>query len=245
MLRVAICGRNLAELRKILAKFPVRLVERNPAVVLSYGGDGALLGSERLFPGVPKCPLRDRAANPKCPDHAEESILRRLLAGDLRETPLIKLRAQIRGERRLVAINDIVVHNRFTTSALRYRLWLDDDLYANRVVGDGLVVATPFGSTGYYRSITHSLFKLGIGLAFNNSMEPVDHLVIADDSQVRLEVLRGPAVVMADNENARLILNRGDQVAISKAATGTSVFGLETFRCPACYRLRQENPDAF
>ena len=38
MLRIAICGRALDQLREMLAKFPVRIVDRKPDVVISYGG---------------------------------------------------------------------------------------------------------------------------------------------------------------------------------------------------------------
>ncbi len=243
MLKVAICGRHLDDLRRILQPYPVKLVTRRPDLIISYGGDGALLGAEREFPGVPKLPLRDRRSNPKCSEHAEEQILSLLMAGRLSETELMKLEARMRDDT-LLAINDIVVHNRVTTSALRYRIWLDDELYAGRVVGDGLVVATPFGSTGYYRSITHSLFKLGIGLAFNNSTEPTDHLVIGDATTICVEVLRGPAVVLADNAPEKLELHHGDRVTIRRTGATARILGIDIFRCPACYRLRQENTDA-
>ena len=51
--RVKIVGRNLDDLRPLLKMFPVKLVETEPDLVISYGGDGSLLGAERDFPGVP------------------------------------------------------------------------------------------------------------------------------------------------------------------------------------------------
>lgn len=244
-LRAAICGRNLEGLRRLLAKSPVSIVKSKPDLVISYGGDGALLGAERDFPGIPKLPLRDSCRNPQCPAHGEEKILGLLVRGRLKPAPLLKLEAACGGHT-LTAVNDIVLHNRVTTSAIRYRIWLDGELYANRIVGDGLVAATPFGSTGYYRSITHSIFKLGVGLAFNNSTEPTDHLVIRDDTVIRVEILRGPAVLLADNCPAShtIHLKRHDTVVIRKSPQTASILGLEAFRCPACARLRQENPDA-
>ena len=243
MLKVAIYGRNLPDLRRILGNYPVQVVRQRPDLVISYGGDGAFLGAERDCPGVPKLPLRDRRCNPKCPQHAEEQVIEELLAGRLNETTLMKLRAVARRQK-FLAVNDVVIHNQVMTSAVRYRISLDDELYANRVVGDGLVAATPFGSTGYYRSITRSLFKLGIGLAFNNSTEPTDHLVIAEDTTIRVEILRGPAVVGTDNAAERILLKLGDVVTISKSREVARVLGIEAFRCPACARLRQANPDA-
>ena len=241
-----LCGRHLDDLRQLLTGLPVREVTARPDLILSYGGDGALLGAERAFPGVPKLPLRDRRANPPCPDHGEAATLASLIAGRLQEARLIMLEATVMGrpDGVLTAVNDIVVHNRIITSAVRYRVWLNDVLYANQVVGDGLVAATPFGSSGYYRSITHSIFKTGLGLAFNNSTEPTHHLVLPETTQVRVQILRGPAVLLADNAPGRLTLAAGAEVVIQRSPQVATVLGLEIFRCPICARRRQDNPDA-
>lgn len=238
-LRAAICGRNLADLRRYLEHAAIRVVSSSPDVVISYGGDGSLLGAERDHPGVPKCPLRDSRANPKCPAHTEEELLRQLAAGTLGETRLMKIEADAGGGNRAVGLNDVSVSKEQISSAVRYRIWLDEEPYAGQIVGDGLVVATPFGSTGYYRSITHSMFRLGLGLAFNNSTEPTDHLVVEDDTVIRVEVIRGPAVLLADNAPATARLGKGDAVTVRKSNEWATVLGLDTFRCPECYALRQ------
>lgn len=240
-LRVAICGRNLTDLQRFLEPFPARIVTEKPDLVISYGGDGALLGAERDFPGVPKFPLRDSRSNGKCPEHGEEALLTRLFAEQLTPTAMMKLEGDVDNRGRVLAVNDIVVAKRIFSSAVRYRVWLDDEIYANQIVGDGLVAATPFGSTGYYRSITHSMFRLGIGLAFNNSTEPTDHLVVSPESQVRVEVIRGPAVLLADNAPERVRLRRGDHVRITVHPERMTVLGLDAFRCSECMRHRSNN----
>ena len=240
-LRAAICGRNLADLRRYLERASIDVVTSSPDVAISYGGDGALLGAERDWPGVPKCPLRDSRANPKCPAHGEESVLRQLADGELAETRLMKIEADAGEGNRVVGLNDVLVSKAQISSAVRYRIWLDGAPYAGQIVGDGLVVATPFGSTGYYRSITHSMFRLGMGLAFNNSTEPTDHLVVEEDTAIRVRVIRGPAVLLADNAPAAARLGRGDTVLVRKSEGCATVLGLEAFRCPVCHALRQGN----
>ncbi|MBT3380982.1 MAG: hypothetical protein HN742_42615 [Lentisphaerae bacterium] len=240
-MRVALCGRNLGDLRELLAPLPVTCVDVDPELVISYGGDGALLGAERDYPGVPKCPLRDSRANPKCAAHSEESVLRQLVDGGLSEERIARLVGETQDGKSIVGINDVLINKHTISSAVRYRLWLDGELYMNQIVGDGLVIATPFGSTGYYRSITHSLFRVGIGLAFNNSTEPLDHLVIDRGSVVTVEIIRGPAVMLADNDPVRIPLVEGDHVTVRKSEQSTRVLGLDVFRCPDCLRLRQES----
>ena len=238
-MRVALRGRNLDGLRDMLRGLPLQIAEDEPDVVISYGGDGSLLGAEREFPGVTKCPIRDQQTRPKCPQHGEEHILQRLVAGDLPSSRLAKITASKQGGEEVVGLNDILINKQNISSAVRCRLWLDGELYENQIVGDGVVMATPFGSTGYFRSITRSLFRVGIGLAFNNCTEPLDHLVIDSTSTIRVEIIRGPAVLLADNDPARVPLTGGDVVTVRGAETATRILGLDGFRCQECYRLRQ------
>ncbi len=239
-MRIAITGRNLDILRKILQDFPFDIVTEKPDVVISYGGDGALLGAERAFPGVPKLPVRDRSENFNCQHHGEAETLQKLLDGNLREFPIMKLEATA-NNCTVAGINDVIVNKQNIASAVRYSLWLDNEIYETQIVGDGVVVASPFGSTGFYRSITRSFFRTGIGIAFNNSTEPLDHLVVLEDTAIEVEIIRGPAVLLADNDPLRIALSCGDTVAIRKSDQETVILGLDIFRCKVCYQLRQQN----
>jgi NAD+ kinase len=85
------------------------------------------------------------------------------------------------------------------------------------IIGDGVIISTPFGSTGYYRSITDGIFEVGIGVAFNNSTEQVDHMVLREDSEVEIRIMRGPAVAYADNNEQEISLKAGDKIVIRKS----------------------------
>jgi len=121
---------------------------------------------------------------------------------------------------------------------VRYSVWIDDDLYADEVVGDGMVVSTVHGSTAYYRSITHSVFRVGIGLAFSNSTEVTNHLVIPEHSIIRVEITRGPALLVADNSPDFIELNEGSKIIISKSSGTATLLGLDNFMCQECRKLR-------
>lgn len=239
-MRIAICGRNLDDLRGLLAGLPIEVVSTDPELVISHGGDGALLGAERLFPGIPKLPLRDHRHNPKCADHDERRILEAMVAGTLPMTAIDRLVATTDKGESICGINDVFINKENICCAVRYRLWIDGRLDNSQVVGDGLVVATPFGSTGYYRSITKSLFRVGIGLAFNNSTEPLDHQVVGGNSVIEVEILRGPAVLLADNDPRRIHLHEGSRVRISRDPRQTKVLGLDGFRCRRCFAMRAD-----
>jgi NAD+ kinase len=216
MKRVLVLGHDAETIRRLVRDKGLEDVNTEPDVILTHGGDGLLLGSEREWPGVPKLALRWSRRGRKCEPHQIEEALDRLIGGQLERRTFLKLRGQAQGET-LVGLNDVVVHNAQPTSGVRYRVWIDEQEFSDEITGDGVVVATPFGSTAYYRSITRGTFRVGIGLAFNNSIEQVDHLVLPEESVIRVRITRGPAIVLADNSPRVIHLDDGDEAVIRRA----------------------------
>ncbi len=232
-LRVMVVGKHQQEVISQLDRFGLELDESHPEVVISYGGDGTLLGAERAWPGVPKVALRDSQRCRTCSHESNEVILRHLAEGRLKRTEFMKLEASARG-RRLVCLNNVIVHNAIITSGVRYRVWIDDESYGDReIVGDGLVVSTPFGSAAYYRSITHSTIRVGIGLAFNNSIEPINHLVLAESSLIRIRITRGPATLTGDQAPDKIEVDRGDEILICRSEHAATILVYDRVQYPA------------
>ena len=146
----------------------------------------------------------------------------------------------ILGDRKRYAVNDVFIHNTNNVSALRYQVKIDDDIYAREVVGDGVGVSTVHGSTAYYRSITHGSFRVGIGIAFSNSTELLNHLVLQEDSVIKVRILRGPSELVFDNSPEVTPLHEGDIVTIRKSDKTAQMLGLDVFMCSECRRIRRE-----
>jgi NAD+ kinase len=216
-MKIKIFGEDIESIKDLILKTGFEIVENDPEYIISYGGDGTLMRSENAFPSIPKILLRNSAICKKCSDFSNEEVLNKVLNNSYKIEKLIKLEAVSNGKT-LTATNDIIVHNQNPRNGIRYMLTINDKPYIREVIGDGIVVATPFGSTGYYRSITDSFFEIGIGLAFNNSTEQADHMVLQDNSVIELTVTRGPAEVFADNNTDSIILDDGDKVLIKKSS---------------------------
>lgn len=237
-MKIALEGKNLHDIRSLLEAENFEIVkDGSPELVVAYGGDGALLGAERKYPGIPKLPIRDSRTAPHCKKHSPEKQIASFLDGSISKSELIKVSGCC-NDCKLLAINDIFIHNLDPVSAVRYRVWINDELYANEIVGDGVGIATVHGSTAYYRSITHSIFRIGIGLAFSNSTEVVNHLVLPEDSIIRIKITRGPAMLVADNAPERLELTENDEIILQKAQEKAVVYGLADFMCQKCRLLR-------
>ena len=239
-MKIKLVGKNLEDIRPLLSRYGFEEAEREFELVIAHGGDGALLGAEREDPGVPKLPIRDAGTAELCPEHRCELQLEAFQRGETPLTVLPKVAGTARG-RTLYALNDVFLHSLELSSALRYRVRIDGELYANEVVGDGVGLSSVHGSTAYYRSITHSIFRVGLGLAFSNSTEEVNHLVLNSTSRVEIEVVRGPGVLIADNSPEQIVLNEGEKVLLFESELQARIYGLANFMCPKCRLLRHPN----
>ncbi len=209
--------KHRATLEALVKSAGIECVADAPDVVISYGGDGTLMRAEYAYPGIPKLLLKGSAICKLCSPLSNEEVLKKFIAGRYRMEAVEKLEARAKGKI-LRGVNDIIVHNDNPRHAIRYHLFVRDKQIGDEIIGDGVVVATPLGSTGYYRSITDSFFELGIGVAFNNSTEQADHMVLGDEVVVRMRVVRGPAFVYADNQAEAIPLADGDEVVIEKSS---------------------------
>jgi NAD+ kinase len=218
-------GKQADTIKGLIAEHPAfELVETDPAIVVCYGGDGTLLTAEQRWPGVPKVPILNSSRGNRCIARPPEEVLDRLSAGDLARTEFTKLECRVEYDsveqenQTVVAMNEVNVHMGNINSAVRVQVWLGDEPYngGNEILGDGMVVSTPFGSTAYYNKITRSEFYTGLGIAFNNTGEHTSHVVVPDNLTIRVRLNRGPAVLSFDNSHDYIRVEQNDMLIIRK-----------------------------
>ena len=219
---------KIDEMRKIAEKKGLKYVTRNPHFVISLGGDGTFLISESKFPGVPKLLIRDSNICKKCVGSSKETILDfiRLNAFEVKEE--IKLEGSFM-DNEFIAINDIIVRNKIPTQAIRFDILINAEKKLSEVIGDGVVVASPFGSAAYFKSVTRQTFDEGLGIAFSNSIEYLEPMYIKKNQIIKIKLIRGDAEVAYDNERKVYIVKEGDVITIRKAAEGAKIIQLEGF----------------
>jgi NAD+ kinase len=156
-----------------LVQVPVPGVERELApagtladcdLIVSIGGDGTMLAalraaieSRRPVLGVACGSL---GVLTRTPPHEVEAALDEIAAGRFHEVELPALDVRRAGEPAAVALNDLsVVRNGI--GQIRVTASLDGALLG-RVAGDGVVVATPLGSSAYSLAAGGPLLSLGM-----------------------------------------------------------------------------------
>jgi NAD+ kinase len=215
---LVVSRQDTSKIESVLVAEGFKVVEGNPDFVLCYGGDGTVLFSERKFPEVPKLIIKTSRLCRKC-DHAPDdlkNILSKIKEGDYCLHKKMKLETEAKGIK-LVGLNEIQIHPKLPIHAVRFSLSVDGKEY-NDLIGDGVIVATAFGSTGYYKATGGKAFTEGIGVSFNNlHNRNIKSFVVPEDSLVKLTVSRGQAWLLADNNDSLIELRTNDTVTIRKS----------------------------
>lgn len=229
-MKVLLTGKNSKDINSLVTSLGFEIVAANPDIVISYGGDGTLLYSERMYPGVPKLPIRDSLICIKCPNHDEKFLLKKLLEGKLQLKQYRKLETTVLYQK-LYALNDFVIRNITPIHAIRFEI-----LPSNKklLIGDGIVVSTPFGSTGYFKSITGQTFEKGWGLAFNNTTEPLSPISFKDNDSLTFKLVRGTATLTFDNNPDIFNIDEGSELVFKLSDKIAKIYELQSLRCPNC-----------
>ena len=205
-------------LLKIIKKYNHQL-----DLVISYGGDGSLIGADRHYPDLPKLPIRSSKVCNHCYSADNlENILKSIKLGQIKPKSHIRLLAQF-GKHQIRALNEINIKCRHPNLAFLFSYLIGDLSFPDNIA-DGLIVATPFGSTAYFKSIARTVFSQGIGVAINNPVNPLPANIVNDNSIINVTIERENAYLSADNNPKIISLKPGDTVTIKKSPKTAQVY---------------------
>jgi NAD+ kinase len=209
---------DTSKIESVLAAEGFKIVVNNPDFAICYGGDGTVLFCERTFPEVPKLIIKTSRACRKY-DYTIDNIkavLSKIREGNYRLHKEIKLETKAKGKK-LIGLNEIQIHPKLPIQAVRFSLSVNGKEYKN-LIGDGVIIATPFGSTGYFKATGGKRLRKGIGISFNNLHNmKIESFMVSENSIVRLIVGRGPVWLLADNNQNLIELLSKDAVNIRKS----------------------------
>lgn len=207
-----------------------RLADASLLVVL--GGDGSTLRAARLgldhqIPVLGINKGRIGFLSEANPDNWQER-LGRVLSGDYWLEKRLMLASSLRRNGEIIgtfaALNDIVVGRGKQARVLRLHLRVDGDLVTT-YTADGLIVATPTGSTAYSMAAGGPILPpqlqnfVVVPVAAHLSLDRA--LVLHEEASISIEVeMDHEATLMADGQEG-LPLQNGDEVIVTKHPQAT------------------------
>ncbi|MEM7078183.1 MAG: NAD(+) kinase [Pseudomonadota bacterium] len=199
-------------------------------LIVVVGGDGSLLGVSRALVGTPVPVLGVNRGGlgflaGVSPDLLDQQ-LREILCGEYVAQNHFLLAAAVLRDGQVfaqsVALNDVVVHSGSMAKMLEFSMSVNDEfVYDQR--SDGLIVASPTGSTAYALSAGGPIMHPDLDAFVVVPMFPHTltsrPLVVPGEVQVKLRIMSadGQPKISCDSQ-VNMTLHTGDEVLISKLA---------------------------
>lgn len=194
-------------------------------VVLSVGGDGTLLSSVHLIgaTGIPVLGVNFghlgflTTANKENVSQMVES----LKAGDynIEKRTLLKVAMSEGGENPQFVLNEVSMHRTLDNPLLRVRVYVDGQYLAN-YSGDGLIVATPTGSTAYSLSCGGPILTPDSGCvvitpigAHTLTLRP---MVLSDKVSILLQPEGESSKLMLGTDSTSRLISSSQSVVLSR-----------------------------
>ncbi|MDA9688597.1 NAD(+)/NADH kinase [Gammaproteobacteria bacterium] len=183
-------------------------------IVVVFGGDGTLLNAARKYLNYDIPILGINMGNVGfltdiSTDNFEKTI-KEVLDGNykIEERNLVSAKF---GNNHLYGLNEVVIHSGAYAQLMRYRLNVNDKVvYEQR--SDGLIIATPTGSTAYALSaggpIIHPSLDVWTILPMLPQSLSSRPFVISTDEKVEMDLFDGP------NKNAKICVDGQDDIDI-------------------------------
>lgn len=141
-----------SDLARVLGRKGMPLAHMNAEIMLAIGGDGTILRALQLS-DAKVLGINSGSLGFLAEVNAEDvdSSLERIARKDYRIEERMRLKVTVDDERLFDCTNEAVVHTAQIAKIRHFEIRLDDQL-VERIRADGIIVATPTGSTSYSMS---------------------------------------------------------------------------------------------
>ena len=207
---------------------PAEMGQRCDLAVV-VGGDGTMLGIARELAhhNLPLVGINQGRLGfiTDIPLGQYREALAPMIAGDYEEEQRTMLEGEVRRDGEIIhqglSMNDVVVSRGSSASMVELRVDVGDDFVAN-MRADGLIMATPTGSTAYALSAGGPILHPGIGgwvmvpiASHTLSNRPI---VLPDNVEVRIGIVTGRDVSANFDMHNLASLLHGDQIHVRRSS---------------------------
>ena len=193
-------------------------------LIIVFGGDGTLLGAARKFinSDIPILGINMGTVGFLTDVNIEnfESVIGDIFRGDyvLEERSLVEAKFS---DQEVFGLNEVLIHSGSYAQLMRYRLLIDGKtVYEQR--SDGLIVATPTGSTAYALSaggsIIHPELNIWNIIPMMSQSLSSRPLIVSNKKSLEIQLIEGPldhAMICVDGQKD-IPIKYNNSISISK-----------------------------
>jgi NAD+ kinase len=218
--KIAFVASNTPEAEEALKRLSGRygnVVPEEADVIVALGGDGLMLQTLHRFMDahIPMYGMNRGSVGFLMNEYREDGLPERLSRAKSNMIHPLRMRATLRdgGTAKALAINEVSIY-RLSHQAARLRVSVDGEVRLEELVADGVLVATPAGSTAYNLSVHGPILPINASLLALTPISPFRPrrwrgALLPSSARVSIEVLepeKRPVSAVADHTEFRTIL---------------------------------------
>jgi len=214
-------------------------IPKDTDCAIVIGGDGTLIRASRtlVFEGVPILGVNLGTLGYLTEVEVQniEAAIDQLISGDYIIEDRMMLYGKVRGEKREIALNDIVVSRSGGMRILSFHLYVNGE-FLNTYQADGIIISTPTGSTAYNLSAGGPIIEPTASMILvtpicSHTLTKGSIVFSADDEVVielgaRRDEVKDEAVISFDGADLTAF-ETGDRLVIKRARETTGLVTLK------------------
>ena len=217
--RIAFAASQTAEAQEARHRLAVRygeVPEETADAIVALGGDGLMLQTlhRHMRSRIPIYGMNRGSVGFLMNEYREDALIERLAAAEV--NTIHPLRMQVRDidgkEHKALAINEVSLF-RQTYQSAKLRITVDGKVRMEELIGDGVLVSTPAGSTAYNLSAHGPLLPIKARLLALTPISPFRPrrwrgALLPDRAEISFEVLEAakrPVSAVADHTEVRSV----------------------------------------
>ncbi len=219
--RIAFVATDVPEAQEALKRLTARYGDAPPAeadVIVALGGDGLMLQTlhKHMHRGIPIYGMNRGTIGFLMNEYKDDNLTGRLKAAEITRLHPLRMRAVLANgsEHVALAINEVSLL-RETYQAAKIRISIDGKTRMSELICDGVLVATPAGSTAYNLSAQGPIIPIDAALL---ALTPISAFrprrwrgaLLSHRAKVRFEILepeKRPVSAVADHREFRDVID--------------------------------------
>ena len=199
----------------------VRLEDMNVDFIITVGGDGTVLYTlQRCNCKVIPINVGELGFLTEVNPNEIEMRFKELFEGKYFIDKRLKLKVIHNGKRLYDCLNECVVHTDEIAKMRHFRVYLNNELI-DYVNADGVIVATPTGSTSYSLSTGGPILHPSLNALVISHIAPFrlgyrSH-VVPSDSEIKIEILKNKTCVLVMDGQESKKVRSGDEIIFSQS----------------------------
>jgi len=202
-----------AAIERLIARYG-QIPPEESDVIVALGGDGLMLQTlhAHMSHGIPIYGMNRGSIGFLMNEYHEDDLLERLEQAEMSEIHPLRMNVRDRDgvTYEALAINEVSIF-RLTYQAAKLRILVDGKLRMEDMVCDGVLVATPAGSTAYNLSVYGPILPINAPLLALTPISPFRPrrwrgALLSNEAHVRIEIMepeKRPVAAVADHTEFR------------------------------------------